>query len=350
MLGWFWDLHTRQLLDLDPPYQRRSVWNQEYRDFFIDTVLRGHPCPAIFLYEDISPDGTLRYSVVDGRQRLSTLFDFASNEFPVSEKYGPPNLRGKYFKELSDDLKRAFWGYQFSVEYVPSSNEHMISDIFDRINRNVARLTPQELRHARLSGEFISSAEELAEWMLKQMPPNFPNLASRSIRQMKDVELVGQLLLLVENGPRSYSQYDLDQAFSERDEVWEAGPNTKAHFQEVIKMLRALLEDGDTANALVRSRLRNQADFYSLFGALCEQPFGEEDLEVIRLRLKDFVDTVDDVDRRLADEKAKSYYSDARSASNDAGPRRRRIDIIKDVLRGAWREDERPSETASTVQ
>jgi len=28
-IAWFWDLYKRDLLDLDPPYQRRSVWSQE---------------------------------------------------------------------------------------------------------------------------------------------------------------------------------------------------------------------------------------------------------------------------------------------------------------------------------
>lgn len=34
-VSWFWDLYTRGLLDLEPPYQRRSVWNQEYKDFWL---------------------------------------------------------------------------------------------------------------------------------------------------------------------------------------------------------------------------------------------------------------------------------------------------------------------------
>jgi uncharacterized protein with ParB-like and HNH nuclease domain len=84
-VSWFWDLYTRHLLDLEPPYQRRSVWNQEYKDFFIDTVLNGYPAPAIFLYQEITSEGISKYSVVDGKQRLSTLFEFAENKFPVSE-------------------------------------------------------------------------------------------------------------------------------------------------------------------------------------------------------------------------------------------------------------------------
>jgi hypothetical protein len=253
----------------------------------------------------------------------------------VSEEHGQEHLKGRYFEDLDDETKRSFWGYQFSVEYVPSANEQMISNIFDRINRNVARLTAQELRHARFSGQFISAAEELAEWMIRQLPANFPNLAARSVRQMKDVEFVAQLLLLIEHGPRSYTQDDLDQAFSERDEAWEAGPDVKDKFRDAIKMIDQLIGNGDVANTLIRSRLRNQADFYSLFGAICEQPI-KEDVDIVRGRLRDFLETVEDEKQRVNDGKAESYYADARSASNDAGPRRRRIDIMKDVMQGAW--------------
>ena len=56
-IAWFWDLYQRDRLDLDPPYQRRSVWNQNYKNYFIDTILLGYPAPAIFLNEEISPDG-----------------------------------------------------------------------------------------------------------------------------------------------------------------------------------------------------------------------------------------------------------------------------------------------------
>jgi hypothetical protein len=138
-------------LDLDPPYQRRSVWNQTYRDFFVDTVLNSYPCPAIFLHETITPDGVARYSVVDGKQRLKTLFDFANNQFMVADDATITKLRDKYFRDLSDDTKRDFWRYQFSAEFIPQEDEQLINNVFDRINRNVAKLTRQELRHARLT-------------------------------------------------------------------------------------------------------------------------------------------------------------------------------------------------------
>jgi len=196
-ISWFSDLYKRQLLNLEPPYQRRSVWNQSYKDDFIDTVLLQYPAPAIFLYEEVSEEGTSIYQVVDGKQRLTAVFEFSTGVFPVSETSPLSHLRGKYFEQLSREEKTAFWTYQFPIEYLPTNEETIINGIFQRINKNTARLTRQELRHARFGGQFITAAEELAEQMFKLFPENFPRLEAQSRKQMKDVELVANLLLAV---------------------------------------------------------------------------------------------------------------------------------------------------------
>ena len=334
-VGWFWDLYKRELLIMDPPYQRRSVWNQQYKDYFVDTILHGYPAPAIFLFRETTPDGISNYSVVDGKQRLTTLFEFARNNFPVSEDATIERFRGKYFKDLPDDVKTAFWNYTFAVEYLPSDNEAIINNIFDRINRNVAKLTPQELRHARFSGEFISKAMELSDWLFKTLPQGVPNISSQSRRQMKDDEFVSQLLLLIEEGPKSYSQDDLDEAFAKRDANWESKDTTVARFQDIINYL-AQWARTDEGLAVLKSRLRYQADFFSLFGALNEL-MSLDKLSQINdplSKLESFVKTVDDPAKRLKIKWAYDYYDATRSASNDAGPRRARIDIIQSVLLG----------------
>jgi uncharacterized protein with ParB-like and HNH nuclease domain len=202
-VGWLYDLHERGLLNMDPPYQRRSIWNQEYKDFFVDTVLRGYPCPAIFLYEEVKPDGRSLFAVVDGKQRLSSLFEFVRDDFPVPDSIKIPEYQGRYFSDLPNEAKTGFWRYQFSIEYIPSEDDTLITEIFDRINRNVAKLSAQELRHAKLDGLFINEAERLAEWMSEKLPRNFPNIPDRYKRQMKDVEFVSLLLLFLEQGPTS---------------------------------------------------------------------------------------------------------------------------------------------------
>lgn len=332
-IAWFWDLRTRNLLDLDPPYQRRSVWNADYKEYFIDTVLMQYPAPAIFLYEVLGADGRALYRVVDGKQRLMAIFDFINLAFPVSERAERTALRSLYFGQFSDDVKKLFWSYQFLVEYIPTEDENVINNIFDRINRNVAKLTAQELRHAKFNGEFINAAEELTEWMQSQLPQAMPNFAPKSKMQMKDVEFTATLLLFLEEGPKSYSQIALDEAFSGRETEWAYRHEIEDRFKLIIKAIKSIVSgDGED---LSRSRLRNQADFYALFGAIANAQNRQSipDPHTVR-RLTKFINSVDDSIERENRELARLYFEAARSASNDAGPRAARIHIIEEVLLG----------------
>jgi hypothetical protein len=257
-IAWFNDLYTRQLLDLDPPYQRRSVWNQAYRDYFIETILLNYPAPPIFLHEDITPEGIAAYSVVDGKQRLTTILEFVRDEFPVSERSPLERLQGLFFSRFDDTTKTQFWRYQLPAEFLPIVEEGTLKNIFDRLNRNVARLTRQELRHAKFFGEFATSAEAMSDLMTQDLPHGLPNIASSSRRQMKEVEVVAQLLLLAEDGPASFSQDELDVAYSLREETWDARPKVEKRFRAAVRAIAELasVEPASLAN----TRLRNQAD------------------------------------------------------------------------------------------
>jgi hypothetical protein len=344
-ISWFWDLHTRKLIELDPPYQRRSVWNQDYKDYFIDTVLNGYPAPAIFIYQEITPEGVSKISIVDGKQRLSTLFEFANNEFPVYENATISRLRGKYFKDLDVDDKQNFWKYQFAIEYLPSSDEKIIGNIFDRINRNVIKLTLQELRHARFNGVFITAVEDLTIWMFEYLGGNFPNIDQRTKKQMKDVEMVAQLLLFVEEGVRAYSQEYLDKSFSDRDIDWEDKDNIENEFRHTIESIKNILELSQDIN-LSKTRLKNQADFYSLFGAVAELS-RENELNItkeIGERIKSFLEVVEDkelnnVSRDSLDDyhrNALDYYKAVKQSVTDSGTRKTRIRIMKSVIQGSF--------------
>jgi uncharacterized protein DUF262 len=321
-LSWLWDLYKRGLLEMDPPYQRRSIWNQPYKDFFVDTVLNDYPCPAIFLYENITPEGVAKYSVVDGKQRLLTLFEFANNENPVSSEASIAKYRDKYFKDLDDDTKRGFWRYQFAVEFIPSEDENLINTVFDRINRNVAKLTRQELRHAKFSGAFISKVEELTEWTFSILPKNFPYILPSSRKQMRDTEFIAQLLLLIEDGPKSYSQDDLDAAFSSRDPQWENMDTVVVQYQAAIRKIDDIVRS-DNAGDLIRSRLKNQADFYSLVGGVSRISRSGRAVDAAEAfsRLSRFIEVVEDEQRRHSFAPAQAYFDASRAASNDAGPR-----------------------------
>jgi Protein of unknown function DUF262 len=332
-IAWFRDLHTRGLLNLSPPYQRRSVWNQAYKDSFIETVLLNYPAPPLFLHETISADGVASYSVVDGKQRLSTVLDFADNLFAIPDKSALERLQGRFFSQFDDPTKTEFWKYKFTVEFLPVTEEGLLNEIFNRLNRNVARLTRQELRRAKFSGVFASTAEELSDFMLQELQDGFPRIAPASRRQMKDIELTAQLLLLVESGPSSFSQDELDQAYSDRDEEWEERQPVERQFRAVISYLNDVLVAGD--RPLSTSRLRNQADFYSLFGATLDLRRAKAlpPADVAAASLLRFVRRVANESKRAKSAGATEYYEAARSASNDARQRRARIRLITEALK-----------------
>jgi hypothetical protein len=334
-IAWFRDLRKRGLLNLDPPYQRRSVWNDKYREFFVETVLLHYPAPPIFLNEEIRSDGSASYAVIDGKQRLRTVFDFADDLFPVAGDSVLERFQGLSFFQLGDDVKKSFWSYEFLVEFIPTTDEGTLNNIFDRINRNVARLTRQELRHARFDGDFASAAEDLNDLLALALPEGVPRIARTSRRQMKDIELTAQLLLLAESGPQSFSQDELDQAYSDRDEEWEARTSANRLFQSVVDYLAQLWSEPVMMAAHMR-RLRNQADFYSLFGAvaaLLEQSSLPSTSDAAE-RLERFVAEVNDEEERELSPRAERFYQAARSASNDARQRVARIEIIREVLGG----------------
>ncbi|MFA9479755.1 DUF262 domain-containing protein [Phycisphaerales bacterium AB-hyl4] len=334
-ISWFWDQKQRERLDLNPPYQRRSVWGERYRQDFIDTILLDFPAPVIFLHSRIDQSGISTYEVVDGKQRLTAIFDFLEDRLAVGDRSPRPDLRGKYFSDLDPETRMRVYEYDFSVEYLPTDNEEVVNNIFDRLNRNVAKLTPQELRHAQFDGPFLRTAERLADWMIPDFEGRFPRITLTSRRQMKDVEFVASLLLLLEEGPRSYSVAAMDKAFADRDEQWEEAIQTEEDFREAIHYLRALTRD-KTGEYLRRCRFRNQADFYSLFGAVVELR-RQDRLPPVALaakRLRDFHALLENRETRESLSAARAYLEAARTASNDAKPRSTRIDIMSRVLQG----------------
>ena len=99
----------------------------------------------------------------------------------------------------------------------------------------------------------------------------------------------------------------------------------------IAEILRA-----DIDGTLVRSRLRNQADFYSLVGAIhaLQESRKLPDVETVASRLKSFIATVDDPALREKFSPAAAYYAASRSASNDQGPRQTRINMISGAISG----------------
>ena len=198
-ISWLLDLHRTNQLDLDPPYQRRSVWTRKDRQFFLDTIFRGFPSPAIFLHKTMTDSGEAHYHVVDGKQRLETILLFVSNKLRIAKDYGDSRLDGKSWAQLENEpsLRREFWNYQIPVEMVDLVENDLVNEVFDRLNRNARKLKRQELRHARFDGWLINLAEAESQ---EEAWKTLGVVTTARARRMDDCQAISELVLVILEG------------------------------------------------------------------------------------------------------------------------------------------------------
>lgn len=268
-ISWFLDLNNRGLLDLKPPYQRHSVWTPKERRYFLDTIFNTYPCPPLFLYKTLSDDGISTYHVVDGKQRLETIINFAANKISLSADMQNEELAGKKWKALEPEKRRDFWNYQLAVEMLDSVDNAKVKEIFDRYNRTSKNLERQELRHAKYDGWFATYAEEEAkkvEWQRLGI------VTTATTRRMKDVQLISELMLVLLKGEVSgFSQEELDEYYAAYDVPMDTDPSfLEDEFIAKFERVKAFILEMESHGEVVSKLARTATNFYSLwcFGAL----------------------------------------------------------------------------------
>ncbi len=74
-------------INLNPVFQRGSVWNLKQRRELIKNVVSGRPMPAIFVYKDDDDSSMYTFSILDGKQRLESILLFIGhkrNDFRIA--------------------------------------------------------------------------------------------------------------------------------------------------------------------------------------------------------------------------------------------------------------------------
>lgn len=332
-ITWFLDLSRNSQLDLDPPYQRKSVWTPKDRKFFLDTIFRNYPAPPVFIHRTVNDNGYTTYHVVDGKQRLETILSFFDNKIAIAADFGDTNLNGKKFKELSQDYKRKFWDYTLVVDFIDSVNGTNIEEVFDRVNRNARNLQPQELRHARFNGWFINYVEEESDtefwWQFK--------ISTRERdKRMKNVQFISELLMIVLNEKiNGFDQSEIDKTYATYDdieELIETGLFELDEFIAKINNLKKFILDANSHNDnLIKFIGGSNNNFYTLFSYIVinnpTDPYLFADSYVA------FMESVSAVKEKLdqgqeVDGDALRYFNNSKGASTDLYQRTERLNAL----------------------
>jgi len=132
-----WELCKKGRINLQPEYQRGKVWDDARRYDLIDTILRQWPSGLIMLraYElENATESFEYYDVVDGQQRLTTLFEFIDGSTAWALK-APPRLRASFkpYKDLTHVQQTRVDEYKVAVAFMREYDVPEIQDVYSRL-------------------------------------------------------------------------------------------------------------------------------------------------------------------------------------------------------------------------
>ena len=133
-------------IDLAPDFQRmRGIWKPVNKSRLIESLLLRIPIPVFYVAADVDDN----WEVVDGVQRMSTLYDYITDQFALTGLEYRVEFNGRHFEQLPRVMQRRIRETQLVVNVIePGTPAEVMFNIFSRINTGGMKLNGQEIRHA----------------------------------------------------------------------------------------------------------------------------------------------------------------------------------------------------------
>jgi Protein of unknown function DUF262 len=193
-----------------PEFQRKFVWKLPESSRFIESLLLGLPVPGIFLTQDQDSGNLL---VIDGQQRILSLYYFAKGYFNPSESdisskvfrldKVQPQFMGKTYETLDskdrNDFDNAVIHATVIKQEATREDNTSIYQVFERLNSGGIKLSPQEVRTAVYHGKLIDLIKEL------NSHSSWRTIYGKENERMKDQELILRFFAVL-NGHKNYKR------------------------------------------------------------------------------------------------------------------------------------------------
>jgi len=217
-IGEWISLYERGEIDIHPEFQRFFRWTATQKSRLIESIFLGIPIPQIFVAQ--RPDGV--WDVVDGLQRLSTIYQFvgilrgednALLEPLVLEKtkYLPSMLGYKWedphdaAHSLSTAQRLLIKRAKIDVSIILRESEHRAKyELFQRLNTGGSLLSDQEVRNAILVMINPGFYQWLRALSREDSFVESTAISDRAVEEQYDMELALRFIVL-----RKMSEADL---------------------------------------------------------------------------------------------------------------------------------------------
>jgi hypothetical protein len=198
----------REHIDLNPTYQREGgIWTLENKQLLIDTIVNGFDVPKLYMHKLSTPetvDGReIELAVIDGKQRLSAIWDFIQGRFPLSRDFAyvkqeDVDARGFTYADLAreyPEIKADFDAYSLDVVTIETDDTELIEDMFSRLNEAMP-LNAAEKRNA-WPGPLPAAVRDISDHPLFAAKIPFSN------RRYRHYDLAAKMLFQVNTATAS---------------------------------------------------------------------------------------------------------------------------------------------------
>lgn len=153
-------LHLRPISER-PTFQRRYVWPNKLASRLVESILLNVPIPPCYM----SQNDDFELDVIDGQQRIYSIYRFSKNQFKLTDLEVLKELNGLQFFELPQNLQRRFHTYTLRCIIITNDSHPEIRfDVFERLNTNTVPLNAQEIRNCIYRGPLVDLIGKLAEY------------------------------------------------------------------------------------------------------------------------------------------------------------------------------------------
>lgn len=249
----FIDKYENETLNFEFALQRDAgQWNIEQASMLIRSIVQKMIIPSIYLVKEETAKGEV-WTVIDGKQRLTTMINFFNNKFRLSSNLPPVtianteyNISKKHYKDLPECIKERFSMRALDSVFMFDFNKEEIEEQFYCLN-NGSVFTKQQKAVVKLGtklAEKITPFEQHPFWDRA----NISNIQKRHGVVMETV--LKSFMLLTDYDYQQFGAAEVVKFSSYYSDNYK--PQEITYFGDLLDKLNRYIPNDDRINEILK--------------------------------------------------------------------------------------------------
>lgn len=226
----------KNTLQMDHVIQRQSgQWDGDRlkKSLLVHSILANYPVPPIYCLKEAVNEKDYSYSILDGKQRLTTTFDYIDGRYPLDAETPSVviddviyEIGGKYFTDLDTECQQEILRFKFTIYGFENADDDLIEEIFFRLNNSTPLSKPQKAMP--LCG--VENAKFIKSILSDRFFSEICQFSALQRRKSDDMCTLLQSMMLLDN---KYADYEFSSISA--DEIMRYASCIKNNYSEKQK-------------------------------------------------------------------------------------------------------------------